>query len=50
MTRAALEHGRRLGYRIGALQSSQQGLNVYRRMGFAEVCKIELFVGRAGSA
>ena len=46
ITLAALEHGRSLGYRIGVLQSSGQGFSVYRRMGFVEVCKIDLFVGR----
>ena len=50
MTRVALEHGRSLGYHVGVLQSSDQGFPVYQRMGFVEVCKIDLFVGRASSA
>ncbi len=49
MTRAALLDGRQLGYRIGVLQSSAQGYPVYRRMGFTEVCKIDLFVGRVAA-
>ena len=39
MTRAVLEHGHSLGYRIGALQSPDQGFPVYQRMGFFEVCE-----------
>jgi GNAT superfamily N-acetyltransferase len=34
ITAAPLLAARALGYRIGILQSSQMGLNVYRRMGF----------------
>lgn len=46
MTAAALLDGRSLGYRIGVLQSSEQGYPVYRRLGFSEVCKMDHFVGR----
>jgi ribosomal protein S18 acetylase RimI-like enzyme len=50
MTQVVLAHGHSLGYRAAILQSSELGLPVYRRMGFAEVCKVDLFAGRAPAA
>ena len=47
MTLAALQDRRSLGYQSGALQASDQGFPFYQRMGLVEVCKIDLFVGRA---
>ena len=40
MTVAPLIEARSLGYRIGTLQSSEIGFNVYRKLGFREYCKI----------
>ncbi len=50
LTLAALELGRELGYQVGVLQSSQQGYSVYKRLGFAEVCRIDLFSGKLSSS
>ncbi len=43
MTLFPLLEARSLGYRIGVLQSSQMGLNVYRRLGFQEYCTFSLY-------
>ena len=44
MTLAPLREARAMGYRIGVLRSSQMGLNVYRRLGFKEYCKVNYYV------
>jgi ribosomal protein S18 acetylase RimI-like enzyme len=42
---AALHAARTRGYRVGSLQSSRMGLNLYRRLGFAEYCTIAHYLG-----
>lgn len=44
MTLAPLREARAMGYRIGVLCSSQMGLNMYRRLGFKEYCKVNYYV------
>jgi len=34
---------RQAGYRVGILQSSEQGFNVYKKLGFRHLCQIENF-------
>ena len=43
LTLAPLLEARRMGYRIGVLQSSELGFPVYLRMGFRQVCQVEHF-------
>jgi GNAT superfamily N-acetyltransferase len=45
MTVAPLQVARDLGYRFGVLQSSQIGLNFYRRLGFQQHCTLGLYFG-----
>ncbi len=43
MTAAALREGRARGYRIGALQGTEMGVPVYRRLGFREYGRFEIY-------
>jgi ribosomal protein S18 acetylase RimI-like enzyme len=43
MTLQPLHQAREMGYRIGVLQSSEMGFNVYQRLGFRHLCQIENF-------
>jgi ribosomal protein S18 acetylase RimI-like enzyme len=44
MTVTPLVEARRMGYRAGILQSSEAGFSVYRRLGFEQLCEVEVFV------
>ena len=44
MTIQALQDARQMGYQVGILQASQMGLPVYKRIGFKEYCKINLYI------
>lgn len=43
ITLQPLLKAREMGYRIGILQSSEMGYNVYKRLGFRHLCQIEHF-------
>jgi ribosomal protein S18 acetylase RimI-like enzyme len=43
ITLLPLQEAREMGYRIGVLQSSDMGINVYKRLGFKHVCQLEHF-------
>jgi GNAT superfamily N-acetyltransferase len=43
MTMQPLYDARAMGYRIGALQSSEMGYSIYRRLGFEHICQMEHF-------
>lgn len=43
LTLHPLLEARKAGYRIGVLQSSELGFNVYKKLGFRHLCQIEYF-------
>ena len=43
LTLRPLLEARQMGYRIGVLQSSEMGYNVYKKLGFQHLCQIEYF-------
>ena len=43
VTLRPLQNALEMGYRIGVLQSSEMGFNVYRKLGFRYFCQIENF-------
>ena len=47
ITLKPLQDAREKGYRIGVLQSSDMGFNVYKKLGFRHLCQIEYFHKRS---
>jgi GNAT superfamily N-acetyltransferase len=43
ITLAPLRDARALGYRVGTLQSTTMGYNLYRRLGFVEYCTLGMY-------
>jgi ribosomal protein S18 acetylase RimI-like enzyme len=43
MTQRTLHEARALGYRVGVLTASQDGIGLYRRLGFEEHCRFRRF-------
>ena len=43
ITHKPLQDAREMGYRVGVLQSSQMGFNIYKKLGFRHLCQIENF-------
>ena len=50
MTQHALCQARSMGYEVGVLQASEMGFNVYRSLGFQEVCRISSYRWRLETA
>jgi ribosomal protein S18 acetylase RimI-like enzyme len=44
MTTFALKEAKRAGYRIAILTASDEGINIYKRLGFQEYCTISKYV------
>jgi len=43
LTYEPLLQARRLGYRVGVLSASEMGYNIYRKIGFQEVCSMRIY-------
>jgi ribosomal protein S18 acetylase RimI-like enzyme len=44
MTAVPLQEARAMGYRIGVLQSTKMGINLYRRLGFQEYGSFRIYL------
>jgi ribosomal protein S18 acetylase RimI-like enzyme len=44
MTAYPLQYVKKRGYNIGVLTSTEEGVNVYKNLGFEEVCKINRYI------
>lgn len=49
ITLAPLLEAREMGYRVGILQASKQGYNIYRRLGFQDFGKLSLYLWKSDS-
>jgi ribosomal protein S18 acetylase RimI-like enzyme len=47
ITQAPLLQAREMGYRLGILHSSDQGMGTYRQLGFVEKCRMGHYVWNA---
>jgi ribosomal protein S18 acetylase RimI-like enzyme len=43
ITLKSLQDAREMGYRVGVLQSSEMGFNIYKKLGFRHLCQVENF-------
>jgi len=43
LTLKPLQDAREMDYRVGVLQSSEMGFNLYQKLGFRHLCQIEYF-------
>ncbi len=48
LTYEPLLHARQLGYRAGVLSASERGYNIYRKIGFQDVCPMRIFSREPG--
>jgi ribosomal protein S18 acetylase RimI-like enzyme len=44
LTLKPVQDAREMGYRVGTLQSSEMGFNIYKKLGFRHLCQIENFI------
>lgn len=49
MTRTALAEAARLGYPLGVLHATESGVNIYARLGFKELCRLDAWLLKPGT-